>query len=90
MPVTTATPCRYCHAQVYWLEHENSRKKAPVDVRPSPHGTAAINRQLGTYSIVPKDEREGLADLYVVHFATCGSSPTRKPKPESRLRMVPA
>jgi hypothetical protein len=86
--MTTATPCRFCHARVYWLEHETSRKRAPIDVRPSPRGSALINRQLGTYAIVPEAERAGLADLYIVHFATCMSSPTRKPT--GRLRMVEA
>jgi hypothetical protein len=82
--VTTFVPCKGCGQSIAWLEHERTRKPAPIDADPSPNGNVVGIDSTGfpvplgvatAYRIVGKADRERLArdgeSLHLNHFATC-------------------
>jgi hypothetical protein len=71
--------CRSCGALILWLRHEESGKTAPVDAEQNPLGNILVNRDAGTYRIVPAAARDANRDwLHTNHFATCKDAPTWK------------
>ncbi len=43
--------CKSCGAPIYWLKHEATGKRAPIDTPPSPSGNCLVNLAEGTYRI---------------------------------------
>lgn len=93
--------CRWCPAEVMWLESSATGKLAPIDTDPVPGGNVLVHRDtagrvLGTYSVIGAEER-GLFDateavdadarptLHLNHWATC-TSPTARRLARERSR----
>ncbi len=64
-------PCSSCRHLIFWLEHQRTKKKAPIDQFPVEGGNIEVDQTFGRYRVVPKAEREGRVDLHVNHFVTC-------------------
>ena len=61
--------CRSCNAEIIWLEHFATGKRAPIDAEPSESGGVIPSFEDGQYRIAtgadPKHER------HANHFQTC-------------------
>lgn len=68
--------CRSCGAPIYWLKHETTRKLAPIDEMPSPHGNCLVNLQDSTYRLALGQA----GTLYTNHFATCPQASQHRTK----------
>lgn len=69
--MTPATFCRSCNAEVVWLVHERTGKRAPIDAAPADGGNVAVDLEAGTYRIVRKRDELAAGGLHTNHFATC-------------------
>lgn len=76
---TAPNKCRSCKADILWLEHVVSRRKAPIDAQPVPNGNILIDEPLGTYSNITRSSvvPPGAA-RYTNHFAICPDSQSFK------------
>lgn len=73
-PNPQESQCRWCGRKVFWLNHERTGKRAPIDAYPSPNGNVGINQENGTYRIITA--QMSLEDMfstgrYTNHWATC-------------------
>lgn len=77
-----ARPCESCGAPVIDLVHERTRKPAPINALPVPHGgNVFVDLDSGTYRLITKAERAArvfrtaedgkIEQLYLSHFLTC-------------------
>lgn len=62
-----------CNEPVWWLRHTKTGKWAPIDMEPRRGGNVIVDVRNGTYSIVPKLERDANpeTELHTNHFFTC-------------------
>jgi hypothetical protein len=65
--VTKQSTCRSCGTRIYWLMHEVTGKRAPIDAESREGGNVAVDLEHGTYRIVPATGQPA----YTNHFATC-------------------
>jgi hypothetical protein len=67
--------CRRCPAEIVWLRHATTGKRAPIDAQPDPNGNIEVDLEAGTYRIVSAAElgeaRAIGLPLHLNHFATC-------------------
>jgi len=68
-----STTCRSCDAEVLWLVHEGTRKRAPIDARPVEGGNVLPNVDEGTYVTIglPEERAAYPGQLHTNHFQTC-------------------
>lgn len=69
--------CRSCKAPIWWVVHEATGKRMPLDLKSDPRGNIIITGEPDpggtediTYRVATPDDA-GVSDRYISHFATC-------------------
>ena len=69
------TPCRSCNAPVLRLKHIRTGSVSPIDADTSADGNIRVDREAGTWEVVPKGETHRYpGQLHKSHFASCPDS----------------
>lgn len=66
--------CRACDAEIWWLEHLTTGKRAPIDVEPSTDGNVLPSLGDFQYRIATAAERAEMGPrrkLHRNHFQSC-------------------
>jgi hypothetical protein len=74
-----ASFCRSCGAEIWWLAHARTAKKAPIDVVPDEKGNVIVSLEDGQYQLATLTEGPG--ERFTNHFQTCvDAAKWKKPK----------
>ena len=68
---TEQARCASCNTSIYWLRHERTGTRAPIEVQGGIAGNIAIDLDAGTWRIVPPAKRYEYELLYFNHYAHC-------------------
>jgi hypothetical protein len=78
-----ADRCPSCGAAVFWLEHERTGERAPIDADSSPEGNIEVDLPSGTYRVLSGFDRDeavaGGEQLRSNHFQTCPDRGKQRP-----------
>lgn len=61
--------CRSCGADVWWLEHVRTGRRAPIDVEPNAAGNVVVSLEDEQYRLAVPGDPQG--ERHSNHFATC-------------------
>jgi hypothetical protein len=64
-----STFCKACGAEILWLEHFRTGKRAPIDAVPMRGGNVVASPEDGKYRLATVGDDP--AELHFNHFATC-------------------
>lgn len=64
--------CRGCGADILWLDHPVTRKRAPIDAYPDITGNVIVDQEAGTWRVATNHEKlQHAGKMHNSHFATC-------------------